>query len=494
MGIQFSGLASGLDTDSIIKDLMSIERMSVEKVEKEKTKLEWKKDIWEDMNSEIYSFYTKEVFELKSSGTFQSKDASASQPNAIDVSASVNATRGIHTIEVTNLAKGSFITGTQLAADFVLSKTAEDLDGTLGATFDIKFSVDVPASYTTITVDKTDTIADILSDIQDAVGDDMNISYDDNFKRFFISSKESGETKQISLDGDGDGLKLLTQLGFDGANRTGSLGENSAFTYNGTDFETTSNEVTINGLELTLLEETGGAATITVIQDTDAIYDKVKNFILKYNELLLDINGKINADSARNYEPLTDEEKEAMTEDDIKLWENKIKDSLLRRDTTLTSLLNSMKSVVVSSSGVDTTGFDYNYLSDLGIVTGSYTEKGILHIEGDEDDPTYSYNTNKLREAIEDDPEKVAELLTAIGEELYSTMQDKMQSTSLSSALTFYNDKQMDSKVSEYEDRISELESRLVAIEERYYKQFTAMEVAIQNMNSQSSYITSMLG
>ena len=93
------------------------------------------------------------------------------------------------------------------------------------------------------------------------------------------------------------------------------------------------------------------------------------------------------------------------------------------------------------------------YLSDLGIVTGSYTEKGILHIQGDEEDSLYSMKENKLKEAIEKDPDKVAKLFNAIGSQLYTTMQDKMKSTSLSSALSFYNDKQMDKQVSAYEEK-----------------------------------------
>ncbi|WP_458788374.1 hypothetical protein, partial [Vallitalea sediminicola] len=77
----------------------------------------------------------------------------------------------------------------------------------------------------------------------------------------------------------------------------------------------------------------------------------------------------------------------------------------------LTSLVDSMRSIVGSSSGVDTSGLEYRFLSDLGIVTGNYTEKGLLHIDGDGDDPLYAAKTNKLKEAIEKDPEQVADLL-----------------------------------------------------------------------------------
>ena len=137
---------------------------------------------------------------------------------------------------------------------------------------------------------------------------------------------------------------------------------------------------------------------------------------------------------------------------------------------------------------------DHNFLSDLGIVTGSYTEKGILHIQGDEDDSLYAIKENKLKTAIENDPDKVADFLNAIGDKLYETMQDKMKSTTLSSALTFYNDKQIDKQVKTYESKIADLEERMAAVESRYYAQFTAMEKMMQQMNSQSSSLMGMMG
>lgn len=489
MAIQFTGLASGLDTQSIIRDLMKVERTRVETVEKDKVLAQWKKEAWSAMNAKLYSFYKEELFSFKSSGSYSKKKLTSSNENLVSLNTSSGAVRGSHSIEVTTMAKGSFLTGEALSGVTDTTTAGEMMAFTDPDTKNLTISVDGGATTQQITIEASDTMANITSKIKD-LGLDLNVSYDSSYNRLFLSSTTTGDNMEIQVTG---AEEVLNGLGFIVGNRTGTTGTNAAFKYNGTDLTSTTNEVVVNGLSFNILGE-GGSSTISVTQDTEAIYDSVKSFVLKYNELILDMNEKVGADSARTFKPLTAEEKEAMTENDIKLWEDKIKKSLLRRDDTLTNIMGSMRSTLTLSSGVDTTGFTYNNFSSLGIVTGSYTEKGLLHIEGDEDDNLYGLKQNKLRNAIEDDPDAVMELMTSLGNQLYTTMSEKMKSSSLSSALTFYNDKMIDSQVKEFDTKISDLEIRLASIENRYYKQFTAMEQAIQQSNSTSNWLTQQLG
>lgn len=254
-----------------------------------------------------------------------------------------------------------------------------------------------------------------------------------------------------------------------------------------------SNDFSVNGLSINLKNVTnGGKITLNATTDIDSVYNMVKDFVKKYNEILDELNEKYSADSAKGYDPLTDEQKEAMTEDQIEKWEKKIKDSLLRRDSTLDSIMTTMRSSLLTTTKVD--GLSYS-LSSFGIVTSSdYSEKGKLHIMGDPDDETYSTQTNKLKEALESNPEAVMKTLADAGQALYDNLTKKMAKTSLSSALTFYNDKQMSSEQTSYKKQISQMETKLTDLEDRYYKQFTAMEKAMSELNSQSSYLTSMMG
>ena len=260
----------------------------------------------------------------------------------------------------------------------------------------------------------------------------------------------------------------------------------------GARYEADSNTITVNGLTLDLkMAKPGETVNITVSKDTDKIYNMVKDFVKEYNELLEELNEAYNADSARDYKPLTEEQKDAMSEKEIENWENKIKDSLLRRDNTLNSLISSMRTCLSGSVVVD----DKSYaLSSFGICTGNYSERGKLHIYGDSDDSVGAMYDDKLRAAIEENPDAVMETLQGISENLYNTIADKMKSTSLSSALTVYNDKKLKSEITTYKKELSELEKRLTQMESRYYKQFTAMEKALSELNSSSNAFASMLG
>lgn len=266
----------------------------------------------------------------------------------------------------------------------------------------------------------------------------------------------------------------------------------------GAELSGTSNSFSVNGMTLNLTSTTenqnGGfdEIMITVNNDTKAAYDMVKDFVKKYNELLEEMNTKYSAKSARDYDPLTDEQKEAMTDDEVEKWETKIKDSLLRRDDTLNGIISTMRSSLQLTVDVD--GKKYS-LASFGIKTSTdYTEKGKLHIFGDEDDDTYSSETNKLMDALENNPDAVMKTLAEAGQKLYDSLTKKMSKTSLSSALTFYNDKQMDDAQAEYKKKIQEMEKKLTQLEDKYYKQFSAMETALTKMQNSASSVTSFFG
>lgn len=180
-----------------------------------------------------------------------------------------------------------------------------------------------------------------------------------------------------------------------------------------------------------------------------------------------------------------------MTDEQIEKWENKIKDSLLRRDSTVSSLMSAMKTAMAGT--VDYNGKKYS-LSSLGIMTTDYTEKGKLHIYGDADDETTSGKEDKLMAAIEEDPDMVMTIITELSSSLYAAFGDKMKSTTTSSALKVYDDKQMKTDLTKYKKELETMEDKLSDMEDRYYKQFTAMEMALSKLNSQSSSVSSLFG
>jgi len=304
-----------------------------------------------------------------------------------------------------------------------------------------------------------------------------------------------------SFDPAGDALAAIGLGNIDGSavsagSGTGGMtvmaASDAKVTVNGAVVESSTNNIMVNGLTLDLVSaKPGETVSVGVSQNTDAVYDMVKQFVKDYNEVLEALNSAYYAESARGYEPLTDEQKDAMSDTEVEKWETKIKDSLLRRDNTIGSLLNAMRNALDQSVSIDGTSYA---LSSFGICTTKYTEKGKLHIYGDQDDSDGMMYDDKLRAAIEEDPEKVMEVLQTISKNLYDTMADKMKATELSSALTFYNDKQLTKELTSYKESLNREEDRLVEIEDRYYKQFASMETALSKLSSQSSSLYSMLG
>lgn len=302
----------------------------------------------------------------------------------------------------------------------------------------------------------------------------------------------------------------IDALGISKSNAKIIEAQNSKIVVNGVLYEQASNSITINGMTINAKQVTDGrdlssisdlntlaGVTVSVTKDNQAAYDMVKNFIKEYNSILKELNTLYYANSSKGYEPLTDDEKEAMTDDQIEKWETKIKDSILRRDNTLGSLITSMKSCMNESISVTTkNGETKNYsLSTFGITTSTdYSEKGLLHIYGDSDDATYAEQADKLLAALEDDPEAVMQTITGVAKKLYSTLTDKMKSTSLSSALTLYNDKDMDKQQTQYAKDIKALETKLEAMESSYYKKFSAMETALAKLQQNTSALSAFMG
>lgn len=276
------------------------------------------------------------------------------------------------------------------------------------------------------------------------------------------------------------------------------VGQDSEIMLNGAIFTNNTNNFSINGLTIQALNITAADEELTITTDTDVdgIYDMIKGFLKDYNDLVKSVDVAYNAASSKGYEPLTSDEKDAMSDDEVKKWEEKIKDSLLRKDSTLGSVLDTMKNDMALS--FDVNGKRYS-LASFGIATLGYfnspeNETGVYHIDGDKDDSKTSANTDKLKAMIASDPDTVISFFSQLSTRLYTDLGNKMAASSTSSAYTIYNDKQMNTQYSEYNTKISEAEDKVTTWEDYYYSKFSAMESALAKMNAQSSSLTGLFG
>ena len=273
-------------------------------------------------------------------------------------------------------------------------------------------------------------------------------------------------------------------------------GCDAEITMNGAKFTSRSNTFTINGLTFTALEQTDKDVTLTTTEDTDGIYNMIKNFFSEYNKLINEMDSLYNADAAKGYDPLLSEEKKELSDSEVEEWEKKIKDSLLRKDSTLGTVSGAMKTILMQ--GVEVNGRQM-YLSDFGINTLSYftapeNERNAYHIDGDADDSSTAKETDVLKAMISSDPDTVTAFFTGLSKKLYESLTDKMSATTLSSALTVYNDKQMKTDYDSYTEKISKQEDKLNDLIDKWYKKFSEMETALSKLQSKNSAVSGMFG
>ena len=569
MAMRVSGINSGLDTDSIVQELVSAYNTKTEKYQKEQTKLSWKQEIWKGLNTKVYSLYNN-VGKLRFSSAYSTKKTTSSDTTKATVSASSNAVNGTQKLHVLATAQSGYLTGGKLS----LREEVTDADGTTKLQ-DVKGAVkaetklselgftgdeaslninttdeDGNAVTKTVSLTKDSTIQDVVNALKD---NGLNASFDANNGRIFVSSKNTGKAADFSLssattklvekkDADGNVIKdsngkpemesatlsgeeqvaskkLIGLLGLDtdSSNTYGNKaakidGRDAVIALNGVKYTNTTNDFAINGLNISVNGVTDDVAdpdstdlsslndstaiSINTTTDSQGIYDTVKDFLTEYNNIINEITKLYNADSAGSYEPLTDDEKDKMSDTEIEKWETKIKDSLLRRDSSLSSVMNTMMTSM--SQPIEINGKSYS-LSSFGIQTLGYlntaeNEQNAYHIDGDEDDENTSGNQDKLMAAITSDPDTVIEFMKQLSTNLYKSIDDQMQSNDLRSRYKIYNDKEMDKQYKNLTKTIKEWESKVSDKEDYYYKQFSNMETALAKLQSQTSSISSMLG
>lgn len=238
--------------------------------------------------------------------------------------------------------------------------------------------------------------------------------------------------------------------------------------------------------------------TLSSTTDVDDMMKKINEFVTTYNGLIKDLNDQTKDKKYRDYPPLTDEQRKEMSENEIKLWEEKAKSGLLRGDSILRSGLSSMRGLIYQSNP-SVSNPKYNTLFNIGITTSkSYNDGGTLEIDQE-----------KLRKALEDDPDAVNALFTNKGSEKETITVEGVDKTvdtrgflqKLRSSMdTFSQDIEkkagrassvdnsytIGKSLVDMNKRIDTWKTKLEDIEARYWKQFSAMEKAINKANSQS--------
>lgn len=265
--------------------------------------------------------------------------------------------------------------------------------------------------------------------------------------------------------------------------------ENATFIINGLETSRQSNTFSINGVTFTLKKTTDTPVTINVNNDNDALFENIKNFVDKYNELVEKIEKKLSEPKYKDYLPLTDDEKEELSETQQEKWENMAKSGILRNDSILSGLITQMRTAIYSGVNQDDLDSAMKSLSAIGITTTADFTTAKLEI-----------NESKLKAAIEKDPNSIELLFNGTGatdgqKGVIQRLYDKVNATMdqlkerAGNSYSVNNQFTIGRQLDDLDDRIERFEDRLADLETRYYSQFTAMEQAIQKANSQAAYL-----
>lgn len=385
-----------------------------------------------------------------------------------------------------------------------LQSAGDSMLGTIGTLVDYYGTAEAAAAMTTEERDAALTKLSEFTDGMVEMENDLPITFSADSSYDLVAKTTDDSVTQVKTAYD-----AINNTAISGASKTAVrvMGQDAVIVLNGAEYESSSNSFSVNGLTITanstsavtkdadgneVYEETA----LNTSDDVDGIYNMVRDFFKEYNELIKELDTLYNADTAKGYEPLTTEEKSAMTDAEVELWEKKIKDSLLRRDSSLGTVINTMKSSMLDSYTIN--GKRYS-LSSFGINTLGYfnagdNEKGCYHIDGDANDSSTSKETDMLKKAIANDPDTVMDFFSQLTKSLHTDLNKQMQRSDYRSIYHVYDDKKMQEEYDNYTTEIKAQEKKLKELEDRYYNQFTAMEVALSKLNSQQSSLAGLLG
>jgi flagellar hook-associated protein 2 len=524
---RISGLVSGMDTDTLVKKLMTAESAGYNRMMQQQQKLTWQSDAYRQWNTDLFSFRSNTLFNMKLSKSYNTFNVSSTNSDAVSATGTANAIEGTHKIGVSQLASSATLAGSPII----------DANTPVGAaTLKITTSDGRTAS---ISITASDKIADVVGKLNAARGSDgmslgVQAMYDTSLNQFILKTKNTGSGTNLTIDDGSNGVpnSLLLNLGLkplgtnqtwqsavttdpvtqkptssidptaqigtstlkivtsDGTNTSSydipvsasdtisqvvtkinqysaqnnlslrasynatnkqfvlttddpnvqitglqdaadndksaffgnaqamaagtyfAAGKDSRLTFDGNTANpvvSSSNNVSLLGVNYTLKSTTTSDVTLTTTRDIDTTVKNIKDFISKYNDMIDKIYKTMSEPVYRDYQPLTDDQRTAMTADQIKAWEDKAKSGLLHNDDILSTLYNRIRSDFFSN--VDN-GSVYNNLASIGIQSGSYEDHGKVTVDED-----------KLRAALQADPDAVKNLFSQSGSELKSTAQ-----------------------------------------------------------------------
>lgn len=352
-----------------------------------------------------------------------------------------------------------------------------------------------------ISVTKDTTIDDLVSAVNDS-GADVKMEFSTLTNSFKITCSNMGTGENIAVE-DNALTRALGIVADDGTVAGYTAGTNAVFEINGQEIYHNANSYTMDGTTFTFDEsvELNKVNTISISKDYSDVKQLIKDFVKDYNQLIDDVYEHIGTspkrDSSDNlYEPLTDAEKEEMSEDEIENWEKLAKQGVIYNDSTVTGIMSKMRQVLYNSVTLDD-GTKFG-IYGLGIKTSSeLDDHGKLVIDEDEFENAFEKDPDAITKLFTDGTNGIMKQLDSVIDSAVKTTGDYKGSLIRKAGLkngSTATDNSIYKEMQTINKRISTLQDRYDAKEEYWWKVFTNLETAMSDFNSQSSYLSSYFG
>ncbi|WP_195335632.1 flagellar filament capping protein FliD [Paraclostridium bifermentans] len=516
--VRIPGLATGMDTDSMIKDMLSGEQQKIDRAKQKQQVVRWQQEIYREVMKDIKSLQDK-YFSVTSPNSIMSSSAwntltiGSSNENVITASGSAGANKVDYSFNVVKLAQSAKMSSSKAtnSVDIKKDSSLESLGLSGEQKFSIKFGDKDKEISKEITIRKeplyetdsngkfvldkdgnkvvkepADTVDTLIKKVNDSTDGNVKASYSDMTGEFTIQSTKTGENSKLQIvDASGNESGVLDFLGISRSEK-GSKSEIEVKAKDGSFTKTLneeSNSFSIDGITYNV--HTTGTCDITSKEDVQPVVDNMKKFVEDYNKIMDKTYSLITEKANKDYPPLTEAQKKDMSEEEIERWEKKAKEGLLRNDSEMRSFMDKMQGAIF--------GDNMTFLMECGLTSNEdYTKKGQLSLDED-----------KFKKALQNNSQKVYDAFAGGNDSVLEKMKDTMYDYVGTSSSVFAKKAGLEKtssvvnnfyseQIKRQEDAIKLLQRKMDDRENKLYKQFGQLEASMNKLNSQMNYFAQM--
>lgn len=492
--VRIPGLATGLDTDQLVKDMLTGEQNKIDKVYQNQQMVKWQQETYRDITKNVKGFYDK-YFNVTSkdyilgSKSFNTITVNSSNNSVITATGSSSASNINYKFDVKKLATSTSMS-TSTASNGVTIKKDSSLSE-LGLVNEVTFKISAGESKESkvITINKDDKVSDLINKINESFPEEVKASFSDMTGKLTISSNTTGDNSTLKIidvekDVDGNYIDKGTDNALSFLSMVTTKGENSQVIVMDSagnvikELNDGKNTFNIDGITYNL--NGVGQASLTSTQDITPVVEKLESFINDYNKIMDEIYDLVTQKKSNGYKPLTEAQKKEMTEEEIKNWEKKSKEGMLRNDSELRSFIDDMKSSMLGPfEGLGKS------LSEIGITNvDDYNKPGQIKLDVD-----------KFTKVLQENGGLAEKLTNGVFDKVKTTMYKYVGSSSsifakkagIEKTSTDFNNIYSE-QIRKQEEQIKKLTTKMKTKEQQLYSKFARLEASMSKLNSQMNY------